>query len=191
MKSSMRSWLSWLKVRAAKAKRKKRRRRTNWRTEKEERKVEKKKKKKKKKKSEIKSCGWWFPQYVFNYENAMKTEFWKLKTHLGVFSFQNSSLKNQRIEWWKQKPNTLLSCGTHIFWVMGDGNTKTKQPLRYHIMKRMMMVLKYYFSPSCINNITFYFITIYNLNNYIYIYIFFFFSFLRKLYKRPNIYTIF
>ena len=35
---------------------------------------------KKKKKSEIKSCGWWFPKYVFNYENAMKIEFWKLKT---------------------------------------------------------------------------------------------------------------
>ena len=33
-------------------------------------------------------------------------------------------------------PNTLLNCGTHIFWVMGDGNKvmdngnwKSKQPL--------------------------------------------------------------
>ena len=43
-----------------------------------------------------------------------------------VFSFHNSSLNNQRIEWWKQKlethPNTLLSRGAHQFWVMGDGN---------------------------------------------------------------------
>ena len=51
-----------------------------------------------------------------------------------VFNFHNSSLKNQIIEWWKQKlktsPNKPFSHGTHIFWVMGDGNTKTKQPLR-------------------------------------------------------------
>ena len=29
---------------------------------------------------------------------SLETELWKLKTHLGVFSFHNSSLKNQRIE---------------------------------------------------------------------------------------------
>ena len=43
-----------------------------------------------------------------------------------VFSFYNLSLKNQRIEWWKQKlkthPNKLLKHGTHQFWVMDDGN---------------------------------------------------------------------
>ena len=42
------------------------------------------------------------------------------------FSFHNSSLKNKRIEWWKQKlethSNTLLSHETHQFWVTGDGN---------------------------------------------------------------------
>ena len=48
-----------------------------------------------------------------------------------VFSFHNSSLKNQRIEWWKQKlktsPNKPFRHGTHIFWVTGDGNWKSKQ----------------------------------------------------------------
>ena len=43
-----------------------------------------------------------------------------------VFSFANSSLKNQRIEWWKKKlktnPNTPFCCGTYQFWVMGDEN---------------------------------------------------------------------
>ena len=43
-----------------------------------------------------------------------------------VFSFHYSSLKNQRIKWWKQKlkmnPNKLFSHGTHQFWIMGDGN---------------------------------------------------------------------
>ena len=43
-----------------------------------------------------------------------------------VFSLVKSSLKNQRIEWWKQKlktnPNILFSHGIHQFWVMGDEN---------------------------------------------------------------------
>ena len=39
---------------------------------------------------------------------SLETELWKLKTHLGVFNFHNSSLKNQRIEWWKQKLETEL-----------------------------------------------------------------------------------
>ena len=50
-----------------------------------------------------------------------------------VFSFHNSSLKNHRIEWWKQNlktnPNKLSLSGSHHFWVMsnenrvmGDGN---------------------------------------------------------------------
>ena len=67
---------------------------------------------------------------------------WK---HLNsVFSFHNSLLKNQRIEWWKQNlktnPNKLSLCGSHHFWVMGDGNkvmgdgnTKTKQPPNLHM----------------------------------------------------------
>ena len=57
-----------------------------------------------------------------------------------VFSFANSLLKNQIIEWWKQnlktQPNRLSLCGTHQFWVMsdenrvmGDENCKSKQPL--------------------------------------------------------------
>ena len=50
-----------------------------------------------------------------------------------VFNLYNSSLKNQIIKLWKQKlktsSNKPFSHGTHIFWVMGDGNTKTKQPL--------------------------------------------------------------
>ena len=59
---------------------------------------------------------------------------WKLSfgnwKHLKYdFSFHNSSLKNQRIEWWKQKRNRLLSSGSHHFWVMDDGNNKSKQPL--------------------------------------------------------------
>ena len=43
-----------------------------------------------------------------------------------IFSFAKSSLKNQRIKWWKQKlktnPNILFSHRTHQFWVMGDEN---------------------------------------------------------------------
>ena len=43
-----------------------------------------------------------------------------------VFNFANSSLKNQRIEWRKQKlktnPNTPFCRGTHQFWVMGHEN---------------------------------------------------------------------
>ena len=43
-----------------------------------------------------------------------------------VFNFYNSSLKNQRIERWKQKlktnPNKPLYLRTHQFWVMGDEN---------------------------------------------------------------------
>ena len=35
----------------------------------------------------------------------LKTKLWKLKTQC-VFSFHNSSLKNQRIEGWKQKQET-------------------------------------------------------------------------------------
>ena len=40
-----------------------------------------------------------------------------------VFNFHNSSLKNQRIEWWKQNlktnPNKLSLLESHHFWVMG------------------------------------------------------------------------
>ena len=43
-----------------------------------------------------------------------------------VLSFHDSSLKNQRIEWRKQKlkinPNKLNNRGTHQFWVMSDEN---------------------------------------------------------------------
>ena len=43
-----------------------------------------------------------------------------------VFSFANSPLKNQKIEWWKQnlktQPNKLPFRGTHQFWVMDDEN---------------------------------------------------------------------
>ena len=43
-----------------------------------------------------------------------------------VFNFANSSLKNQKIERWKQKLKTNLNTpfyrGTHQFWVMGDEN---------------------------------------------------------------------
>ena len=47
--------------------------------------------------------------------------------HLNVvFSFHNSSLKSQRIKWWKQKlktnPNKPNSHGTHQFWVISDEN---------------------------------------------------------------------
>ena len=55
-----------------------------------------------------------------------------------VFSFHNLSLKNQRIEWWKQKlktsPNKPFSHGTHIFWVMGDRNWKSKQTLNFLVI---------------------------------------------------------
>ena len=57
-----------------------------------------------------------------------------------IFSFYNSSLKNQKIEWWKKNlktnPNKLLSMGSTIFkwwvikiewWVIKT--LKTKQPL--------------------------------------------------------------
>ena len=44
-----------------------------------------------------------------------------------VFSFANSSLKNQRIKWWKRslktQSNRLSFHETHQFWVMGDVNS--------------------------------------------------------------------
>ena len=74
----------------------------------------------------------------------LETELWKLKTFKMCFqfpklSFHNSSLKNQRIEWWKQNPNGLLNLGSHHFRVMSYGNrvmsywkSKSKQPFNLH-----------------------------------------------------------
>ena len=83
---------------------------------------------------------------VFNYKNwVMSYGNWKqLKC---VFSFHNLSLKNQRIEWWKQNygnrvmvvPNGLLAIGPTIFelwvmktklWVMEIDDPNTPQPKR-------------------------------------------------------------
>ena len=66
--------------------------------------------------------------YLQKYHHNFIYRTWKyLKC---VFSFHNESLKNQRR--WKQKlktsPNKPFSHGTHIFWVMGNGNWKSKPP---------------------------------------------------------------
>ena len=115
---------------------KKEKERTNWRTEKEERKVEKEKKKRKKKRGEwsqkLQLVGPSLCVYLQKCHHNSVFITWK---HIKfVFSLYNSSLKNQIIKLWKQKlktsSNKPFSHGTHIFWVMGDGNTKTKQPLR-------------------------------------------------------------
>ena len=97
----------------------------------------KKRKKKREEESEVKSWGGWIPKCVYLqdcHHNSVSITWKHLKC---VFSFHNSSLKNQRIEWWKQNlktnPNKLFLHGSHHFWVMGDGNrvigdgnTKTK-----------------------------------------------------------------
>ena len=61
-----------------------------------------------------------------------------------VFSFHNSSLKNQRIKWWKRNLKTNLNKlslrGSHHFWVMGDGNTKTKQPLNLQFSLSLFII---------------------------------------------------
>ena len=79
------------------------------------------------KKKMVKSCGWPLTSGSFIVclitKMLLETEFWKLKTKY-VFSFHNSSLKNQRIEWWKQKletnPNRVFFLGPTYFdsWVM-------------------------------------------------------------------------
>ena len=66
--------------------------------------------------------------YLQKYHHNFIYRTWKyLKC---VFSFHNESFKNQRR--WKQKlktsPNKPFSHGTHIFWVMGNGNWKSKPP---------------------------------------------------------------
>ena len=103
----------------------------------------KKRKKKREEESEVKSWGGWIPKCVYLqdcHHNSVSITWKHLKC---VFSFHNSSLENQRIEWWKQNlktnPNKLFLHGSHHFWVMGDGNrvigdgnTKTKQQT-FHI----------------------------------------------------------
>ena len=92
----------------------------------------------------IKNCFW---KQEIKGKNSYQTYLcfgnWK---HLKcILSFYNSSLKNQRIKWWKQNlktmSNRLLNHETHIFWVMcdenrvmSDGNTKTKQSLSNQLL---------------------------------------------------------
>ena len=83
----------------------------------------------------------WVPQICVYLPNFHHNSVSITQKHLKVvFSFHNSSLKNQIIEWWKQKlktnPNKPNSHGTQQFGDMGDenrvmddGNTKSKQPL--------------------------------------------------------------
>ena len=97
-------------------------------------------KKKKKKKTGFDYLHAWVPQICVYLPNFHHNSVSITQKHLKVvFSFHNSSLKNQRIEWWKQKlktnPNKPNSRGTQQFWDMGDenrvmddGNTKSKQP---------------------------------------------------------------
>ena len=103
---------------------------------------EKKKKRKEKKRGEwsqkLRLVGPSMCVYLQDcYHNSVSITWKHIKC---AFSFNNSSLKNQKIEWWKQNlktnPNKLSLCGSHYFWVIGDGNrvmgnknTKTKQPL--------------------------------------------------------------
>ena len=62
----------------------------------------------------------YLPKY---HENSVLITWKHLKY---VSSFHNSSLKDQRIEQWKQKlkthPNKLFNYGTHQFWVMNNEN---------------------------------------------------------------------
>ena len=65
--------------------------------------------------------------YVFIYHNAMETQFWLLENTSNVFSISmthHSKIKELSDENLKLKthPNKLLSCGTHQFWIMDDGN---------------------------------------------------------------------
>ena len=82
------------------------------------------------------TCSWsqidetrhkWVPSGWVKLQKCHITQFSITWKHLKyVFSFYNSSLKNQRIEWCKQKlktnPNKPFSHGTHQFWAMGNEN---------------------------------------------------------------------
>ena len=104
---------------------------------------EREKKKKKKDQTDLTTYMLWVPQICVYLPKCHHNYVSITQKHLKViFSFHNSSLKNQIIEWWKQKlkthPNTLFNHGTHQFWVMGDGNRvigdgnwKSKQPLKF------------------------------------------------------------
>ena len=98
---------------------------SQWRRK--ERKSKEEKKKEKRKRKDVTSLWPWVPQmYVYlpkcHHNSVSITQ----KHPKVVFSFANSSLKNQRIKWWKQnlktQPNRLPLHGTHQFWVMGDKN---------------------------------------------------------------------
>ena len=85
----------------------------------------------------------WVPQICVYLPKCRHNFVFITQIHLNVvFNFHNSSLKNQRIEWWKQKlktnPNKPNSHGAHQFWVISDEtewwvmeNTKSKQPLSF------------------------------------------------------------
>ena len=108
--------------------------------ERKEGKKKKKEKRRRRRRPDLTTYMLWVPQICVYLPNFHHNSVSITQKHLKVvFSFYNSSLKNQRIEWWKQKlktnPNKPNSRGTQQFWDMGDknrvmddGNTKSKQP---------------------------------------------------------------
>ena len=84
-------------------------------------------------------------------EMPLKIELWKLKTPKMCFQFpslitqksKNKVMETKTKNNWKQKPNELLSYGSHHFWVMSYENkimsyrnSKSKHPLSFLLTKR-------------------------------------------------------
>ena len=86
-----------------------------------------------------------------------------------VFSFHNSSLKNQRIEWWKQNlktnPNKLFLLDPTIFelwmietklWVMETQKPNSPLPFSYHghwnLLKQVSQRCLGFLSTSCLED---------------------------------------
>ena len=87
-------------------------------------KKEKEKKMKKKTRPDLTTLWLWVSQICVYLPKCHYNSVSITQIHLKVvFSFHNSSFKNQRIKWWKQKLKTNPnSRGTHQFWVICDEN---------------------------------------------------------------------
>ena len=89
-------------------------------------------------------------------EIPLKTKLWKLKTPKCIFSFHNSSFKNQRIEWWKQwsktHPNKCSSVGPTWFewwkqkteWYHSKLTTSKQTLIPFYSLK----ILNFHFSQN-------------------------------------------
>ena len=136
-----------------KGKRKKRRRRSHlvWKKKDEDTKLIEPSEEEKKKESESKVAAGGSLGVCLITEMPLKIELWKLKTPKMCFQFpslitqksKNKVMETKTKNNWKQKPNELLSYGSHHFWVMSYENkimsyrnSKSKHPLSFLLTKQ-------------------------------------------------------